>query len=73
MIVACVAQWLTHLICNEKIPGSTPGISFSHVRPQLDIGPRMCLNKALLSTHFYSIFDEAYPTRHACRKLTVLN
>ena len=25
---ANVAQWLTHLICNEKIPGSTPGISF---------------------------------------------
>ena len=22
-----MAQWLTHLICNEKIPGSIPGMS----------------------------------------------
>ena len=25
---ACLAQWLTHFTCNEKIPGSTPGVSF---------------------------------------------
>jgi hypothetical protein len=27
MTQACVAQWLTHFTCNEKIPGSTPGTS----------------------------------------------